>query len=53
MDAASGLTLYAPNGLAPIYEGELRTNPLVPHRDLFDRKARSYRERWPHLRALA
>ena len=52
LDVASGLTLYAPNGLAPIYEGELRMNPLVPHRDLYERKARSYRERWPHLRVV-
>lgn len=52
-DVASGLTLYALNSLAPIYDGELRMNPLVPHRDLFERKARSYRERWPHLRVVA
>jgi len=28
----------------------LTMNPLVPHRELFERKAASYRARWPWLR---
>ncbi len=44
-----GGEIYAPNGLAPLYAGELRMNPLSPHRDLFERKAESYRARWPWL----
>jgi hypothetical protein len=41
--------LYAPNGLALLYDGVLTMNPLTPHRDLFERKAASYRARWPWL----
>lgn len=41
--------LYAPNGLALLYEGVLTMNPLVPHRELFVAKAASYRARWPWL----
>lgn len=42
--------LHAPNGLALLYDGVLTMNPLMPHRDLFERKAASYRARWPWLR---
>jgi uncharacterized protein len=42
--------LYAPNGLALLYDGLLTTNPLTPYRNLFDQKAASYRARWPWLR---
>lgn len=42
----------APYGLAGLYAGELAMNPLVPHRDLFERKAASYRARWPWLRVV-
>lgn len=41
--------VYAPNGLALVYEGVLSMNPLLPHRVLFDRKVRSYLARWPSL----
>ncbi len=41
--------VYAPNGLALLYGGVLSMNPLLPHRVLFDRKARSYLARWPWL----
>jgi len=39
----------APYGLAALYRGELAMNPLVPHCELFERKAASYRARWPAL----
>jgi uncharacterized protein len=42
--------VYAPNGLALVYEGVLSMNPLLPYRGLFDRKVRSYLARWPSLR---
>jgi hypothetical protein len=42
--------LYAPNGLGLLYDGVLAMNPLAPHRDLFERKAASYRARWSWLR---
>lgn len=45
-----GYEIYAPNGLALLYEGVLTPNPLTDHRPLFERKAASYRERWPWLR---
>lgn len=48
--AAHGLELYAPHGLQLLYDGVLTPNPLTDHRDLFRRKAASYRERWPWLR---
>ena len=41
--------LCAPYGLETLYRGELAMNPLAPHRDLFERKAASYRARWPAL----
>lgn len=41
--------LYAPNGLALLYEGRLAMNPLVPHRALYERKTASYQSRWPWL----
>lgn len=40
---------YAPYGLALLYDGLLTMNPRMPQRDLFERKAASYRERWPWL----
>jgi uncharacterized protein len=43
-------TVYAPNGLASLYRGELRMNPLTPHQALFEQKVASYRQRWPWLR---
>jgi uncharacterized protein len=42
--------LYAPNGLAMLYDGDLTMNPLTPYRSLFDKKAASYQRRWPWLR---
>ncbi len=42
--------VYAPYGLAPLYDGVLSMNPLSPHRTLFDQKAKSYLARWPWLR---
>ena len=45
--------LYAPNGLALLYDGVLTMNPLMPHRVLFERKAASYRARWPRVRIQA
>jgi hypothetical protein len=41
--------LYAPYGLTLLYDGVLSVNPLLPHRELFDRKVRSYLDRWPWL----
>ncbi|WP_082938563.1 nucleotidyltransferase family protein [Mitsuaria sp. 7] len=41
--------VYAPYGLAGLYQGLLAMNPLVPHRKLFERKAASYQRRWPWL----
>jgi hypothetical protein len=41
--------VYAPNGLGLVYDGVLSMNPLCPHRELFERKARSYLARWPWL----
>jgi hypothetical protein len=41
--------VYAPNGLALLYDGVLSMNPLMPQRVLFDRKAESYLARWPWL----
>lgn len=41
--------VYAPYGLALLYEGVLAMNPLSPHRALFERKTASYQARWPWL----
>ncbi|WP_395823296.1 nucleotidyltransferase family protein [Collimonas sp.] len=43
-------SIYAPNGLAKLCDGVLTMNPLIPHRDLFERKAASYQARWLWLR---
>ncbi|MDO6386889.1 nucleotidyltransferase family protein [Uliginosibacterium sp. 31-12] len=42
--------VYAPNGLQHLYDGILSPNPLTPYPELFERKAASYRSRWPGLR---
>ena len=42
--------LYAPYGLADLYGGILRPNPLSDHRSLFRQKATSYQQRWEWLR---
>lgn len=42
--------VYASNGLAALYDGVLSMNRLTPHVELFERKAESYRARWPWLR---
>lgn len=44
--------VYAPNGFADLYGGLLAMNPLVPHRELYERKAASYQQRWPWLRCV-
>jgi hypothetical protein len=50
---ASGLELYAPNGLAALYQGALSPNPLCPHLPLFEKKARAYKERWSWLEIVS
>jgi len=45
--------LYAPHGLAAIYEGRLSPNPLCNHRALYLRKAADYAARWPGLTLAA
>jgi hypothetical protein len=45
--------VHAPNGLALLYEGVLTPNPRLPHDDLFEGKAASYRARWPWLEMRA
>ncbi len=45
-------SLYAPYGLADLYEGVLRPNPLCDHRHLFRQKAGSYHARWNWLRIV-
>lgn len=47
--AAGTHEVYAPYGLELLYEGVLAMNPLVPHRELFERKAASYQGRWEWL----
>lgn len=42
--------VHAPFGLTLLYDGLLTPNARVPHRALFNRKAESYRSRWPWLR---
>lgn len=48
IDAATG-DLYAPNGLAQIWDGVLAINPKNRRPDLFRQKAEHYRARWPWL----
>jgi len=42
--------VYSPNGLTLLYDGVLSMNPRLPHRALFDRKVKSYLERWSWLK---
>ena len=51
LEVATG-EVYAPYGLADVEQGVLRINPLHPEPELFERKARSYQERWPWLRIV-
>lgn len=48
--AGAGIELHAPFGLADLVEGVLRPNPENHAPGLFQRKAESYRRRWPWLR---
>ncbi len=41
--------VYAPDGFEDMREGILRMNPLNAQRNLFDKKCRSYKSRWPWL----
>jgi len=50
--AGGDCELYAPYGLRDLYDGILRPNRLTDHRELFLRKAASYRARWPWLRVV-
>jgi hypothetical protein len=43
-----GPELYAPHGLADLFAGRLKPNPLTPSAN-FRAKAESYRSRWPWL----
>lgn len=44
--------LYALYGLQDMYDGILRPNPLIDHRELFRQKALSYRARWDWLQIV-
>jgi hypothetical protein len=44
--------IYAPHGLALLYDGVLTMNPLTPSRALFERKAASYQARWNWLKVM-
>ncbi|WP_245410868.1 nucleotidyltransferase family protein [Microvirga flavescens] len=46
----NALDLYAPCGLADLYAGVLRPNPLNFRPDLFAAKSQSYKTRWPWLK---
>jgi uncharacterized protein len=46
----NAMQLYAPYGLADLFAGNLRRNPLNAPGAGFLEKAESYRARWPHLR---
>ncbi|WP_315860857.1 nucleotidyltransferase family protein [Rhizobium leguminosarum] len=41
--------VYAPDGFHDMWKGTLRINPNNPQTDLFARKCREYRTRWPWL----
>ncbi|GAB3477926.1 nucleotidyltransferase family protein [Polaromonas eurypsychrophila] len=50
MQQTQGQTsVYAPYGLADLYQGTLRCNPRVDHGALYSQKARDYQARWPWL----
>jgi hypothetical protein len=50
--AEGGFELHAPFGLADLAEGILRPNHEIDAPALFQRKAESYRRRWPWLRIV-
>ena len=50
--ARDGFDVHAPHGLGLMYDGLLSPNPLTPHVELFEAKARSYQARWPWLRVV-
>ena len=52
-DRAATGDLYAPNGLADVYDGILRMNPVNSQPVQFLRKAHSYHSRWPWLRIVS
>jgi uncharacterized protein len=48
----TGYEIYAPHGLAALYEGVLTPNPLTNHLPLFREKAGSYKQRWEWLQVV-
>ncbi|MBR7800702.1 nucleotidyltransferase family protein [Undibacterium fentianense] len=42
-------SVYAPHGFEKLYQGVLSMNPLTPYRELYEKKASSYQQRWPWL----
>lgn len=50
---ASDLRVYAPHGFTDCEQGILRPNPINDVPDLFQAKAKSYKERWPWLEIVS
>jgi hypothetical protein len=44
--------VYAPHGLADVFTLVLRPNPVLAPRDVYETKARRWREAWPELTVL-
>lgn len=44
--------IYAPHGLADVFNLVVRPNPALAPRDVYEAKARRWREHWPELTVL-
>jgi uncharacterized protein len=52
LDGADRWRVYAPHGLADVFNLVVRPNPVLAPRAVYEAKARRWREHWPELTVL-
>ncbi|WP_260190505.1 nucleotidyltransferase family protein [Actinophytocola gossypii] len=52
LDGADRWRVYAPHGLADVFNLVVRPNPVLAPRQVYEAKTRRWREQWPQLTVL-
>ncbi|HEX6355836.1 nucleotidyltransferase family protein [Actinophytocola sp.] len=52
LDPGDRWRVYAPHGLADVFNLVVRPNPVLAPREVYETKARRWREQWPELTVL-
>lgn len=52
LDSGDRWRVYAPHGLADVFNLVVRPNPVLAPRSVYDAKTRRWREQWPELTVL-